>query len=599
MSYLKSIGTAVIYIGLYLAVITYMPGLPPDSEFHEYSVTPPRELDPKVGPKNRLNDVQRLFEGEINSPESFDSYNGQLYTGVHGGYVLRIEEDRTVPIVKFGEKCDGIWQEHKCGRPLGLRFDKKGNLFVVDTYYGIFKVNVATGEYKNIVNISKPIEGKVPRLPNSIDIAENGDLYWTDSNTDFLLCDLVLSALSNPSGRLIRYNAAKKKNEVLMRDLAFANGLMLSDDESFVIVAETQRNRIMKYNLKGPKAGQQEVFIDGLPGMPDNIHSDGQGGFLITLVIAIDSEHPQLTQSLTPHPYLRKMLVRLLVTMELPFKLLNDIYPNTYTERLVHAIGSFQGAQFFINSDKSLVLRVDASGNIVEALSSDNGKVHGISSAHIHNDFLWFGSPWINYLSRIPLKQAFPDLADSAKQSLNAGPSGVKTERVKRSTDSTTAKPTESARASQTTSKPTTTPTTTPKPTAAPTTAKPTAAPTTPKPTAAPTTPKPTAAPKPAPTPKADKPTATGGGNVKPETKSSTNAEAKKDNAQAAGDAKPKTKLNSPNAKSEENSKKDDAAKAQSEKNVKVDQGASAKQTAQKSQPEKARVETKRPKDDL
>lgn len=58
-----------------------------------------------MGPKNRLTGAQKLFEGEINCPEGFDSYNGQLYTGVHGGYVLRIEEDRTVPIVKFGEKC--------------------------------------------------------------------------------------------------------------------------------------------------------------------------------------------------------------------------------------------------------------------------------------------------------------------------------------------------------------------------------------------------------------------------------------------------------------------------------------------------------------
>lgn len=82
-----------------------------------------------------------------------------------------------------------------------MKFDKKGNLYAVDTYYGIFKVNVATGDYKNIVNISKPIDGKIPLLPNSIDIAENGDLYWSDSNTDFPLYDLVQVLFSNPSGR--------------------------------------------------------------------------------------------------------------------------------------------------------------------------------------------------------------------------------------------------------------------------------------------------------------------------------------------------------------------------------------------------------------
>lgn len=556
MSYLKSVGTVFIYIGLFLALITFIPGLPPDTEFKEYSITPSRQLDPKVGPKKRLNGVQRLFEGKINCPEGFDSYNGQLYTGVHGGHVLRIEEDRLVPIVKFGEKCDGIWQEHKCGRPLGLRFDKKGNLYVVDTYYGIFKVNVATGEYENIVNISKPIGGKFSRTPNSVDVAKNGDLYWTVSSTDFALYDIMMMFLSNPSGRLIRYNAAKKENEVLMENLAFANGVMLSDDESFVIVAETQAKRLMKYNLKGPKAGQQEVLLDGLPGSPDNINSDGHGGFLVGLIIGIDPERPQLDQSLAPHPYLRKMLVRLFVTMELPFKLLHDIYPNVYTERLLHAIGSFQGAGPLMDLvEKSLLMRLDPSGNIIEILDADDGKFEHVSAAHIHNDFVYFGSPWVKYLSRIPLKEAFPDLADSAKQSSrarsekapsNAG-SDVKTERVKRGTDS--AKPVESARASQTT----------PKPTAAPTTT---------------TTPKPTAAPKPSPAPK---PTATGGGNVKPETKSS-NAEAKKDNAKTAGAAK------SSSPKSEQSSKKE----------------ASGKQTAQEAQSEKAkRIKTNRPKDDF
>ncbi|KYN02964.1 PREDICTED: adipocyte plasma membrane-associated protein-like [Cyphomyrmex costatus] len=579
MSYLKSVGTAVIYIGLILAVITFIPGLPPEAEFVEYNITPPRQFDPKVGPKNRLNGIQKLFDGAINAPESFGSYDGQLYTGVHGGYVLRIEEDDIVPIVKFGKKCDGIWQEQKCGRPLGLKFDEKGNLYVVDAYYGIFKVNVATGEYTNIVNVTKPIDGKVSRIPNSIDIAKNGDMYWTDSSTDFALNDLVMTFLMNPSGRLIRYNAAKKENEVLIRNLAFANGVVLSDDESFVIVTETVRNRIMKYNLKGPKAGQHEIFIDGLPGAPDNIHSDGHGGFLLSLIVTTNNpELPQIYQSLIPHPYLRKMLVRLFVTMELPFKLLNDVYPNPYTERILHAIGSHQGIEFLSDpKQKSLVLRIDASGNIIEILTSDDGSAHDISSAYIHNGFLWFGTPFKNYLGRVPLKQAFPDLADSAKQSShtrsekhssNVAASGAKTERVKRDTGSTTVKPIESNRASQTTPKPTAAPTTTPKP-------------------------KTTAAPKSSSVPKTDKPTATAS-NVKPsETKSSTNAEVKKDNAKPVDDAK----SNSP--KFEKSNKKEDTAKTQSEKKVKVEQNASAKQTEQKSQSEKVKRETNRPKDDL
>lgn len=144
MSYLKSAGTTIIYIGLFLAVITFIPGLPPDTEFREYryicihtyyisyiifhvlcfgadhrdclsyllpfhhswpsnfySIVESRYVDPK----NRLNNAERLFEGKFIGPEAFAAYDGQLYTGIHDGFVLRIEEDTLVPITKFGKKC--------------------------------------------------------------------------------------------------------------------------------------------------------------------------------------------------------------------------------------------------------------------------------------------------------------------------------------------------------------------------------------------------------------------------------------------------------------------------------------------------------------
>jgi hypothetical protein len=34
--------------------------------------------------------------------------------------------------------------EPTCGRPLGMRFDKDGYLIVIDTYLGLYKINVAT-----------------------------------------------------------------------------------------------------------------------------------------------------------------------------------------------------------------------------------------------------------------------------------------------------------------------------------------------------------------------------------------------------------------------------------------------------------------------
>lgn len=94
-----------------------------------------------------------------------------------------------------------MWEEEKCGRPLGLKFDKQGRLYVVDAYYGVFKVDVKTGKYEKIIDISVPIEGKVAMLPNSIDVASNGDLFWTVSSNDFQLRDGMFSMLTDPTGR--------------------------------------------------------------------------------------------------------------------------------------------------------------------------------------------------------------------------------------------------------------------------------------------------------------------------------------------------------------------------------------------------------------
>ena len=98
-------------------------------------------------------------------------------------------------------RAGGLWEEDKCGRPLGLKFDKQGQLYVADSYYGIFKVDVKTGKYEKIVDVGKPIDGKSPKFINSVDVASNGDLYWTDASTDFWLHDGLFVMLADPSGR--------------------------------------------------------------------------------------------------------------------------------------------------------------------------------------------------------------------------------------------------------------------------------------------------------------------------------------------------------------------------------------------------------------
>jgi len=45
----------------------------------------------------------------------------------------------------------------------------------------------------------------------------------------------------------LKYDPKTKRNTVLIKNLQFANGVELSDDESFIVVAETAKYRIHKY----------------------------------------------------------------------------------------------------------------------------------------------------------------------------------------------------------------------------------------------------------------------------------------------------------------------------------------------------------------
>lgn len=69
------------------------------------SLVSPKELTGKLAINERLNNAELLFQGQVKGPEAFASFNGELYTSVHGGYVMKVTDNKLVPIVKFGQDC--------------------------------------------------------------------------------------------------------------------------------------------------------------------------------------------------------------------------------------------------------------------------------------------------------------------------------------------------------------------------------------------------------------------------------------------------------------------------------------------------------------
>ncbi|XP_030370522.1 adipocyte plasma membrane-associated protein [Scaptodrosophila lebanonensis] len=521
MGLLRAIRVRIMSFMVFFLIIILLPGLPPRSTFpfKEFIVKPPNELKGALEPNQHLEGAERLLDGRVYGPECLIVRNNEIYAGIHGGEVIKITSNHVTHVTKFGQPCEEIFEESRCGRPLGLAFDTKGNnLIVADAYYGLWMVDLTTHKKTLLVSAAQELAGKEIARPakifNSVAVSKQGEIYWTDSSSDFDIQNLVFTSFTNPSGRLFKYNRAENVSEVLLDELAFANGLALSPNEDFIVVAETGAARLTKYHLKGPNAGKHEVFVDGLPGIPDNLTPDDDG-IWVPLPLTADSENPNAFAMFSRFPSIRLFFARMLSLFELPFRYISAIYPNKFTQPIVHFIGHGESIML-LAPKRATVLRVDWNGKIVGSLHGFDRSVGGISHVLEFQDHLYLGSPFNRYLGRVKSpKAAKPPTVKvrnvrvegaGLEPAVKAPPPAATATKPTAAPTTTTARPTTTT-TTTTTPKPTTT--TTPRPTAAPTAARtadpttttpPTARPTvqpTPKATAVPATPKATAVPPP------------------------------------------------------------------------------------------------------
>lgn len=349
----------------------------------------------------------------------------------------------------------GPTEEKICGRILGMALDtlEKNSLIVVDTYYGIYHYNLDTRKSKELVSADAVLDGVKARkgkMFNSVAVAKNGDLYWTDSSSDFTIENGVYITLANPSGRLFHYDRQRGVNRVLLDELNFANGVVLSPNEDFVVVAETTQSRLTKYYLTGAKKGQSETFVERLPGAVDNLIADADG-LWVPLVVAIDTDHPYISQVLAKTPWIRKFILRFLNLIELPFALIEQYYSNPVTMAITHHLGHLEPTAFLFPT-RTTILRVNWNGEIVKSYHSFDKSVGGVSHVLQVNDYLYFGSPFNKYLGRKKV-EGLPVMKETQKKTEAPVTQKPQTTQAPTTTTTTTQKPT------------TTTTTTTPKPT--------------------------------------------------------------------------------------------------------------------------------------
>ncbi|KAI9085687.1 hypothetical protein K1719_032293 [Acacia pycnantha] len=183
--------------------------------------------------------------------------------------------------------CDGSTDLNKepiCGRPLGLKFDMKNcNLYIADAYFGLLMVGPRGGVAKQLA-ISAYNGGAPFKFVNGLDIDDHtGVIYLSDSSTVYPLRQVqMISQNGDKIGRLLKYDPKTKKVEILLQGLAFANGVALNKDGSFLLVAEFSSRKINKFWLKGSKIYTSELFAT-VEKLPDNIKRDKNGDFWVGL----------------------------------------------------------------------------------------------------------------------------------------------------------------------------------------------------------------------------------------------------------------------------------------------------------------------------
>jgi sugar lactone lactonase YvrE len=321
---------------------------------------PPRNVGLRgpFSPNTALDDVKVIPLPGSGAEDVAVTASGDIYTGTREGYILRISAD--------GRTIDRVTQTG--GRPLGVEIHPDGWLVVCDAVRGLLRVDATSGDITDLVIA---VDGRPMRFTNNCAVAQDGTIYFSDSSQQYGLDEFKGDILSHSgTGRVMR-RTPDGTVDVILEGLDFANGVALSEDESFLLVAETGGYRVTRLDLTGPEQGRRSVIIDNLPGLPDNMSTGTAGIFWI----ALPSERNALLDLLLPRPGFLRSAV-----WALPERLQPDV------SRITWVIG------------------IDGEGRVVHNLQGAGTTFHYVTGVREHGGQLYLGSLVEPAIATIPLR---------------------------------------------------------------------------------------------------------------------------------------------------------------------------------------------------
>jgi gluconolactonase len=182
-------------------------------------------------------------------------------------------------ITKFS--LDGkhaVWAE--TGAPNGHKILADGTHLVCDaSHHAVLKLSA---DAMMLDPASKECEGKPLRGPNDLTLdTPNGGFYFSDPGG---------SSIDNLIGT-IHYVDKSGKTTLLDDGLAFPNGIVLAPDGKKLYLAESQKNRVLVYEVTAPgKVGEPKVFAElpvkdaaagQIDNQPDGVCLDAAGNLYV------------------------------------------------------------------------------------------------------------------------------------------------------------------------------------------------------------------------------------------------------------------------------------------------------------------------------
>lgn len=248
-------------------------------------------LSGTLAPNDAIKSADMLLSGVGEGPEDIAvGVDGWLYTGYRDGRIVRFNES--------GEHAEF---SNTGGYPLGMRVDANNHLIVADAERGLLSI----AQSGAVEVLADSLNGEKFKFLDGLDIAADGTIWFTDASTRFTHQDVAKIFLEGrATGRLLSFNPETREVKVHLDGLYFANGVAVDPLQRFVLVSETSAYRVRRLWLTGSNKGESDLFIDELPGIPDNISVDEDGFFWI----GFPSVRSEKLDELGDKPLVRKLL---------------------------------------------------------------------------------------------------------------------------------------------------------------------------------------------------------------------------------------------------------------------------------------------------